>query len=151
MESLRLELIEEASEELREAVTAPLRDYNRKQNGAFFEARELPENQPRPLNVVAYDDGGNVVGGVLGETSFTWARISFVSVADHCRRRGLGTRLLEAAERAAIARGCKYAVLDTMSYQAPKFYRKRGYRISGQFEDWDSYGHTKYFFVKNLA
>jgi hypothetical protein len=37
-----------------------------------------------------------------------------------------------------------------MDYQAPAFYQKLGYQIAGKLEDWDSLGHSKYLFTKQL-
>jgi GNAT superfamily N-acetyltransferase len=67
------------------------------------------------------------------------------------RGQGTGSRLLAAAEAEAVARGCRYVYVDTMDYQAPIFYSKRGYEAAGRLEDWDSHGHSKCFFVKRLA
>jgi ribosomal protein S18 acetylase RimI-like enzyme len=71
-------------------------------------------------------------------------------VAESARRDGIGRHLMELAEREAANRGCQYAYLDTMDYQAPEFYLKLGYQIAGRLDNWDSHGHTKFFFVKRL-
>ncbi len=46
----------------------------------------------------------------------------------------MGSSILKAAEDAAIERGCHAAVLDTLSFQAPDFYGKRGYIRVGAIE-----------------
>jgi len=58
---------------------------------------------------------------------------------------------MELAEQEATARGCRYAYVDTMDYQAPTFYRKLGYQLAGQLDDWNSRGHAKCFFTKRLV
>ncbi len=63
---------------------------------------------------------------------------------------GIGARMLQLAEAEAIRRGCQYAYVDTMDYQAPDFYQRLGYTIAGQLDDWDSHGHAKLFLVKKL-
>src|SRR2546421_1862920 len=98
----------------RDAILFALRSYNRSRNQDFFTARDLPENAPRPLNVVATDDTGQVLGGVIGETQFAWCKIEFVAVCEAARGKGLGRQIMAAAEAEAIARGCRYAFLDTM-------------------------------------
>ena len=134
----------------RDAILSALRTYNRAVNPVFFSARDLPANAPRPLNVVVTDGAGEVLGGALGETQFAWCKIEFVAVCESARRKGLGRQIMAAAEAEARSRGCKYAFLDTMDYQAPVFYQKVGYRVAGTLDDWDSHGHRKYFLVKDL-
>ncbi len=146
-----LKFIDQPDEALRERVVCELRDYNRSKNALFFELRELPEHAPRPLNIIAYDEAGEPIGGLFGETQFTWLKISILVVHRSHRGQGLGQKLMAAAEREGVDRKCKYAFLDTMDYQAPAFYQKLGYEIAGALKDWDSQGHTKYFLVKSLG
>jgi GNAT superfamily N-acetyltransferase len=134
-----------------EAIHIQLREFNRAGNAAFFHARDLPENAPRPLNVVVCDAAGTIVGGLIAETEFQWLKISIMAVAQHLRRRGIGRQLVALAEQEAKARGCRHAYLDTMDYQAPNFYRQLGYQLVGTLENWDSHGHAKLFFTKELA
>jgi GNAT superfamily N-acetyltransferase len=47
---------------------------------------------------------------------------------------GVGTKILNAAENAANENGCSGAILDTLSFQAPAFYEKRGYVRLGVVE-----------------
>lgn len=139
------------SDEQNEAICVLLRAYNRAANPAFFSACDAPENLPKPLSIVVYDGAGVVVGGLIAETQFQWLKVSIVVVAESARRRGIGNRLVEIAEDEAKVRGCTRSYLDTMDYQAPDFYRKRGYQIAGKLENWDSHGHTKLFFTKSLV
>jgi ribosomal protein S18 acetylase RimI-like enzyme len=44
------------------------------------------------------------------------------------RRRGVGSELLRLFEDRARRRGCRIFYLTTLSFQAPEFYRKRGYK-----------------------
>jgi len=91
------------------------------------------------------------VGGLMAETQFKWLKVLLMAVAEGHRGRGVGRGLLAIAEREASARGCEYAFLDTMEYQAPGFYQKLGYVVAGRLEDWDSHGHAKFFFTKRLS
>src|SRR5437016_1020176 len=135
---MEYQLVATLSDELREAVGSMLRIFNRAQNPDFYAARELPENAPKPLNIIARDATRAVVGGVLAETQFAWLKVSIVVVAENARRRGVGRQLMALAEQEAAARGCRHAFLDTMDYQAPEFYQKIGYRIAATLENWDS-------------
>lgn len=47
-------------------------------------------------------------------------------------------------------RGCKYAFVDTFSFQAPAFYEKHGYREVFTLEDYP-YTEKRYYYTKDLA
>jgi len=147
---MNIELIASLSPELREAVLNELRAFNRDANPLWYERRELPENQPLPVNVVATNEAGQVLGGLLGETFFHWLKISILAVRADARGQGLGTRLMNEAEAVGRQRGCRHAFLDTMEYQAPVFYERLGYQVVGRIDDWDSHGHAKFFMTKEL-
>jgi GNAT superfamily N-acetyltransferase len=146
----RYELLPNPDDELREAVYQGLREHNRTANPVYWAKVDQPESEPAALNVFALDGQGDAVGGLFGETTFSWLKISIMSVREEFRGQGIGTRLVLMAEAEAKRRGCKYAFADTMEYQAPEFYRKLGYRVAGRLDDWDSHGHAKFFFVKEL-
>lgn len=90
------------------------------------------------------------MGGLFAETQLSWLRISIMAVSPEWRSQGIGAALLAEAEREAIVRGCKYAYVDTMQYQAPRFYLAHGFVIAGQIPDWDSHGHAKLYLSKRL-
>jgi GNAT superfamily N-acetyltransferase len=133
-----------------DAVRGWLREYNQAANQEFSTRREQPQHQARPLVLLAVADS-QVVGGLVAETQFAWLRISIMAIDPQQRLRGIGASLLAAAEREATARGCRYAYVDTMDYQAPRFYEKHGYTIVGRLDDWDSHGHAKLHLTKRLT
>ncbi|WP_395743562.1 GNAT family N-acetyltransferase [Prosthecobacter sp.] len=126
-----------------------LREHNWAVNPAFMEKWQQPENAARPLILLAHS-GDAVVGGLLAETQLSWLRISIMSVHPDWRSQGIGAALLAEAERLALERGCKYVYVDTMDYQAPRFYLSHGFQIVGQIPDWDSHGHSKMYLSKSL-
>jgi GNAT superfamily N-acetyltransferase len=101
------------------------------------------------LIILLRDGTGNVVGGIKGETYWGWLYVENLSVKKSLRKQGLGKKLLEQAEREAISRGCKFAYLDTFSFQALPFYEKQGYAIFGSLKDFPK-GNIRYFLKKEL-
>ncbi len=100
----------------------------------------------RELSVVARAEG-EIVGGLLGWTNWSWLFIAQLWVAEAARGCGIGGQLVAAAEREAIGRGCRHAHLDTFGFQALPFYQRVGYQIFGQLEDYPA-GETRYFLQK---
>jgi predicted N-acetyltransferase YhbS len=127
-----------------------LREHNWAANPQFMQQLQQPEHEARSLVLLARAEA-RVVGGLFAETQFAWLRISIMAVKPAWRSRGLGGALLAEAERQAIARGCRHVYVDTMEYQAPRFYRAHGYQVAGEIPDWDSRGHSKFFLTKSLA
>ena len=102
-----------------------------------------------PLNIVEYDNDNNVIGGILGGTYWGWMYVDILWVHESYRRKGIGSKLLSLAEKEAVRRGCHHVHLDTMSWQAPEFYKKHGYEIIGILPDIPS-GNQKYLLMKLL-
>ena len=102
-----------------------------------------------PVGVYAMDTGNGVLGGLMG---LIWARrlhVGTLWVDERVRRRGLATRLMAAAERYAVAKGCTDAFLETFSFQARPFYEKLGYKVFGTLENYPE-GHRLFYLTKRL-
>lgn len=104
----------------------------------------------QPVAALARDDRHALVGGVVGTINWNWLHVALVWVSESCRHTGLGTRLMSEIERAALARGCTRAHLDTFSYQARPFYERLGYRVFGRLDDYPP-GHQRFFMEKPLV
>ncbi|MBB4197638.1 hypothetical protein CCR94_13105 [Rhodoblastus sphagnicola] len=120
---------------------------------AYNEAQVGPDPVRDPESqvcVVARDREGRVRGGAQGVAVGAWMALDTVWVEDAFRQRGLGTRILEAAEAEGRRRGCKWAILATFDYQAPDFYSRRGYVEYARMEDFP-WGHTRFQLRKALA
>ena len=102
-----------------------------------------------PITIIEYDENGDVIGGILGGTYWGWMYVDILWVQENHRRRGLGSNLLQKAEEEARRRGCHHVHLDTMSWQAPDFYKKHGYEIIGVLPDIPN-GNQKYLLMKAL-
>lgn len=144
----RMDHIELADGE-KETVYSWLREYNHEVNGDFMRSLEI-EGTEIPVFLSARNEKGEVIGGLEGIIIHKWLKIDIMAVEPDQRRKGTGTELIERAENIAIERGCEFAFVDTMSYQAPGFYERLGYDVVGRIPDWDSHGHDKLYFTKNL-
>lgn len=129
--------IEEISDRDRRFIVQSLIGYN--------DSRVAPENYRDLVAVSRHGDG--IVGGVLAYTHWNWLFVKHLWVAEACRGRGLGRKLMRVVEREAVGRGCIHAHLDTFDFQARPFYEKLGYQIFGQLQDYPA-GHTRYFLCK---
>ena len=56
---------------------------------------------------------------------------------------------MDMIEQEALARRCALIVLETHDFQAPEFYRRRGYTVAGSVEGYPR-GHRNFTFVKRL-
>ncbi len=88
-----------------------------------------PLGDVRPLAATAALPTGEIVGGALGRTWGACCELLQLWVHEGHRREGTATRLLAEFERRGAARGCHIFYLTTLSFQAPEFYRRRGYAV----------------------
>lgn len=116
--------------------------------GIAFE--DAVENE---LVVYKVNDGsGSVIAGCnLIVNCWKVAELDILWVAEEYRRRGLGSALIRAAERAARERGCRFMTLGTFDFQARPLYEKLGFAVCGTIEDCPTKGHTHYDMIKTLA
>ena len=101
------------------------------------------------LNIVEYDENQNVIAGILGGTYWGWLHIDILWVDENFRSKKIGSRLLIAAENEAKKRGCHSVHVDTMSWQAPEFYKKHGYELISELDNIPN-GYKKFHFIKRF-
>ena len=106
-------------------------------------------SQSVPVGVFLEDETGQKLAGLTGETFGNWLCIQYLFVSEQLRGQRIGSKLLEAAEAEARKRGCKYAFVDTCSFQAPTFYKSRGYREVFTLEDYP-YTEKRHYYTKAL-
>jgi ribosomal protein S18 acetylase RimI-like enzyme len=101
------------------------------------------------LNIVKYDENNHIIGGLIGGTYWGWMYVDRLWIKENYRKKGLGSELLEEAEKEAMRRGCCFVHLDTMSFHALGFYRKHHYKVKAVIKDIPK-GHKKYIMIKKL-
>jgi GNAT superfamily N-acetyltransferase len=101
------------------------------------------------LAIFIRDDAQRIVAGIAGSTWGGCCEIRQFWVEESRRGRGLGTRLLLAAEREARRRACRRIVLGTFDFQAPAFYARHGFEVVATVEDHPR-GHRNLLLEKRL-
>lgn len=117
---------------------------------AAYNVTQAGFNDWQPLSIFLREPGtGNVMGGLVGRTSFKLFYLDLLALPDAARGQGLGSELLAKAEAEARRRGCVSAVLVTIHFQAPAFYLRHGWREFGRIEI-PPPGHTRIYMRKDL-
>jgi len=93
---------------------------------------------------------GIVLGGPWGVSYWRWLFVDLLFVPEALRGRGLGSELLRRAETIARECACVGVWLLSFSFQAPAFYRRRGYTAFGHVADYPP-GHGCFYLMKRLA
>jgi GNAT superfamily N-acetyltransferase len=105
----------------------------------------------RPLAVLVRDpETGRVLGGLTGRTSLGLLFVDVFYLPPELRGDGVGSEILRQAEDEARRRGCRAGVLYTISFQAPGFYRRHGWRDFGEVPC-DPPGTSRIFMTKDLT
>ena len=142
MKDFLLTVTDSPSEQAQAVIDKGLNGYNLEQAGYW---------DWRALAVLASDpETSEVLGGILGRTSLGLLFIDLVYLPDAVRGSGLGSRMLALAEAEALERGCRRGVLYTISFQAPGFYERHGWREFGRIPC-DPPGTARVFMTKELA
>lgn len=129
------------SYELRQNIRQGFCDYAIEQTGmyglieapSFFEIRE----------------GDTYIGSVSLQLFWGQMQVKDLFIDENYRRKGYATKLMNHAMEYARSRGCKFIMLETMSYQAPKFYKKLGFTLEFIRKGFAN-GTSIYYFKKDL-
>lgn len=141
----------EVDKERRVLLARRLHEENTAASPELRQLRTAPAGRELPLEVWAVDERGELAAGLTGRTWATWLHVDQLWVDARHRGAGLGSLLLEKAERVAAAeRDCARSRLETWGFQAPEFYRKRGYEVIGQVADYPP-GVTEFILTKSFG
>ena len=103
----------------------------------------------KPINRVLKDKKGNVIGGINSMLYYCWntTYVDMLWVNENYRKKGHGSKLLNAIEKIAQESGCTLIHLETMDFQAKDFYIKSGYAVFGELDN-VPFGHKRYYMRK---
>jgi ribosomal protein S18 acetylase RimI-like enzyme len=92
---------------------------------------------------------GSIIGGAYGWSWGDTCYLRYLFVPADLRNKGYGTRLMRTVEQEACQRGCRQIVLETHDFQAPEFYRKLGFEVTGIVPEYPR-GHQFFTLIKQL-
>jgi len=96
-------------------------------------------------------DGKDFIGCSSAIRNNNWFYLSDLWVEKPWRGQGLGSLLLHKMEQRILESGIKRIFAWTNGYEAPGFYKKKGYTLFCELEDFFSSGQGRYGFRKNLG
>jgi GNAT superfamily N-acetyltransferase len=131
--------VERTIGETKRAVFAGLIGYNEQKMG----------KQRYRRFAVSLRDKKKIVGGVIGEVWMTVLFIQWFWIDEKFRGKGLGVKLIRKIEDEARRFGAVRSYVDTMSVQAPGFYRACGYKAFGSLKGYPR-GISRHWFTKTL-
>lgn len=100
---------------------------------AAYNLEHVGYRDSKPVATVIRDPAtGKTIGGMLGRTSYGVLLVNLVFLPKEMRGHDLGSRMLAAMEAEGKRRGCRSGILFTLSFQAPGFYAKHGWREFGR-------------------
>ena len=136
---MEIEFVADAAEEQAREVDRGLDEYN---------AGFVADGSAAPVRAV-FLESGRIVAGLNGVAYWRKVHVRILWVHPDHQAKGLGSCLMSWAEERGRELGCVSVVLDTMSFQAPDFYVRLGYRQFGLSEGYPG-GASRYYFEKKL-
>ena len=115
---------------------------------AYNQSKREP-SKSEPLNIYVEDEQGNLIAGMVAETFGNWLEIEYLYVQENLRGQGIGSNILNRAEKEARGRKCKYSFVNTYQFQAPDFYKKHGYEEVFALKEYP-YTGERYYYTKAL-
>ena len=138
---LKLTIDNKPSQKDMDIIENGLTEYNKKKTGL---------HEPPSTNAVYIKDGDKIKGGVVFVCMKPWTYVKQLWVSEELRGTGYGAKLLAAAEYEARRQGSSKVMLDTFSFQAPEFYKKKGYTVISKIEGFPINGAERYWLTKKL-
>jgi len=101
------------------------------------------------LSIILKDKKLKIKGGIILSIRHEAIYINHLWIDETYRKQGYGSKLLMMAEEEGRKRGCQFSIVDTMEFEAEKFYEKNGYESIGRIENYIQ-KYDRVFFRKSL-
>lgn len=113
----------------------------------------LPKEKTSPFEQMSFivrDETEEIIGGLTATGFWRHLHIDFLWVDPEVRGQRIAAQLMAKAEEYARSKGHRLMIVDTLSFQAPEFYRKQGFTEFGAVTDFPE-GHSHHYFEKWLV
>jgi GNAT superfamily N-acetyltransferase len=119
-------------------------------NGLASFNKDIGYGDHRSIAVIVRDpDTGETLGGATGRSYLGLLFLDLFYLPPSLRGSGLGSEILKQFEDEGKRRGCVSAVLYTISFQAPGFYERHGWRRFGEIACQPA-GTSRVFMTKQM-
>lgn len=115
-----------------------------------FNKAALPDLNEKKWGCFIRDKTGKISGGLTASIFIDRMQINYLWLSEDLRGQGHGSRLLDQAIGEAKSLGLSKVFIETLSFQAPQFYERHGFREIGRFHHYVKDGVDRIFFEKNL-
>jgi GNAT superfamily N-acetyltransferase len=95
--------------------------------------------------------GVRFIGCASGLAYLNWFYLTDLFIEKAYRGQGLGATLLGKLEQRVTGLGKRYIYTWTAGYEAPGFYRRQGYEVFAELEEWYPTGHSRVGLRKTLG
>ncbi|HHP0478429.1 TPA: GNAT family N-acetyltransferase [Vibrio campbellii] len=116
-----------------------------------YNRMHLPDGDVDAVGCFAWNDEGNIVGGLTGEMFNNTVFVEYLWVDAEARTLGVGSKLIALLEEQVKQHGVTHLYLDTYSFQALDFYLKLGFEKVGQYSGYPAAGIDKHFLQKQIV
>ncbi len=99
-----------------------------------------------PFGLLIKNSEGQIVGGAKGATYYGCLYIDTLWIDSPLRYQGWGSLLMQASEQIGRQRGCTFATVNTMDWEALPFYLKLGYNV--EFVRKGYQAHSKMYLLR---
>ncbi len=103
---------------------------------------------PFEYNVVIRNQNNEIAAGIITNIFLKSMYVQSLWVNSKLRKQRIGSDLLESAEKFAKENGCNFIHLDTFSFQAIEFYKKKGYSVFATIDGYPE--NIKRYYVKKF-
>ena len=91
-----------------------------------------------------------IMGGIYGYMYYGCLYIDELWLHKDLREQGIGSKLMNAAEKLAVEKNCLFSTVNTMDLEAKDFYLKLGYELEFERKGY-LHNSTMYLFRKNFG
>jgi ribosomal protein S18 acetylase RimI-like enzyme len=92
------------------------------------------------------EDNGELIGICKVKLFFGNLHIKVLLIKKKYRGQGFGTQLINHALQYAKEQGCRFAFIESMSFQAPEFYKKLGFIVELKRDGYA--GGTSFYYLR---